>query len=176
MHPNTTFSQLLFISVRHDQSKWIGKPSAKVSSPSPYEARPSCSRKPETVCGAWFNNQPSADTCSGGGYTFWTNKNETCRPVTGFIADPFGNPILDAQGQPQLTFGAPRIVNGFRLKDGRASYGVGLETFALGFPIHFDWSWRTLFNKDWEDVLFATTGGSSQFRKPRFAVWIGYDF
>jgi hypothetical protein len=128
------------------------------------------------VGGAWFNNQPSADTCSGGGYTFWTNKAETCRPVTGYIADPFGNPILDAQGQPQLTFGASKVINGFRLKDGRASYGLGLETFALGFPIHFDWSWRTLFNKDWEDILFATDGGSSKFRKPRFAVWIGYDF
>ena len=64
----------------------------------------------------------------------------------------------------------------------RASYGFGLETFALGFPIHFDWSWRTLFNKDWEDVLFVcrrrADGGQrrSTFRKPRFAVWIGYDF
>ena len=65
----------------------------------------------------------------------------------------------------------------FRLRDGRASYGLGLETFALGFPIHFDWSWRTLFNKDWEDVLFSgTTGGGAAWRKPRFAVWIGYDF
>ena len=39
--------------------------------------------------------------------------------------------------------------------DGRASYGIGLETFALGFPIHFDWSWRTLFNKEWEECVFA---------------------
>ena len=46
-------------------------------------------------------------------------------------------------------------ISGFRLLDSRASYGVGLETFALGFPIHFDWSWRTLFNKDYEDYLFA---------------------
>ena len=67
-------------------------------------------------------------------------------------------------------------VTGFRLVDGRASYGVGLETFALGFPIHFDWAWRTLFNKQWEDVLFATSGGSKEFRKAQFAVWIGYDF
>ena len=28
----------------------------------------------------------------------------------------------------------------------------------------------------WRDVLFATTGGSATFRKPRFSVWIGYDF
>ncbi len=67
--------------------------------------------------------------------------------------------------------------SGFRLQDGRASYGLGLETFALGFPIHFDWSWRTLFNKDWEDVVFAGAAAAAPtFRKPRFAVWIGYDF
>ena len=82
--------------------------------------------------------------------------------------------------------GAPRRIDGFRLVDARASYGVGLETFALGFPIHFDWAWRTLFNKEWEDALFAipcggqfqietSCGGSSAFRQPRFAVWIGYD-
>ena len=58
----------------------------------------------------------------------------------------------------------------------RASYGLGLETFALGFPIHFDWSWRTLFNQDWEDVVFAAAGGSQEFRSPQFTVWIGYDF
>ena len=69
------------------------------------------------------------------------------------------------------------MVSGFRLVDGRASYGLGLETFALGFPIHFDWSWRTLFNKGWEDVVFAQyDGGGAAWRKPRFAVWIGYDF
>jgi hypothetical protein len=60
--------------------------------------------------------------------------------------------------------------------DSRASYGVGLESFFLGFPVHFDWSWRTLLNKNWEDVLFAADGGSAKFRKPRFAMWIGYDF
>ena len=48
-------------------------------------------------------------------------------------------------------------VSGFRLVDGRASYGFGLETFALGFPIHFDWAWRTLFNKSWEDALSPGT-------------------
>jgi hypothetical protein len=68
------------------------------------------------------------------------------------------------------------MVQGFRLKDGRASYGVGLETFALGFPIHFDWAWRTLFNEEWENVLFAAQGGSNNFREAQFAIWIGYDF
>jgi Tol biopolymer transport system component len=73
-------------------------------------------------------------------------------------------------------FGPATVVDGLRLVDARASYGVGLETFALGFPIHFDWSWKTLLNKDWEDVRFAAFGGSSEFRKPKFSVWIGYDF
>jgi hypothetical protein len=72
--------------------------------------------------------------------------------------------------------GDEQRITGFRLRDGRASYGIGLETFALGFPIHFDWSWRTLFNKRWEDALFAFDGGSEKFRRPRFDVWIGYDF
>jgi hypothetical protein len=70
----------------------------------------------------------------------------------------------------------PRNISGLRLVDGRASYGIGLETFLLGYPVHFDWAWKTLFNKDWEDVIFAGTGGSQTFRKPKFSVWIGYDF
>jgi len=74
------------------------------------------------------------------------------------------------------TFGPEQAVSGFRLVDARASYGIGLQTFALGFPVHFDWSWRTLFNQGWEDVVFAQQGGSAAFRKPRFQVWIGYDF
>ena len=86
-----------------------------------------------------------------------------------------GSAKAPAAKAPVLNY-AKQTVSGFRLQDGRASYGLGLETFALGFPIHFDWSWRTLFNKPWEDFLFASDGGSSKFRKPRFAVWIGYDF
>jgi hypothetical protein len=72
--------------------------------------------------------------------------------------------------------GDPQVVKGLRLVDARASYGIGLETFALGFPVHFDWSWRTLLNKEWEDMRFAAFGGSSAFRKPQFSLWIGYDF
>src|SRR5437762_7696187 len=43
--------------------------------------------------------------------------------------------------------GPAQAVSGFRLVDARASYGVGLETFAIGFPIHFDWAWRTLLDR-----------------------------
>ena len=33
-----------------------------------------------------------------------------------------------------------------------------------------------MFNEAWENVVFAGVGGSNEFRKPRFSVWIGYDF
>jgi hypothetical protein len=139
------------------------------------------------IGGAWFNNQPSADTgCTGsGGYKFATSATETCRLVTGALVNSTNTDFVrDPSGNAVLTYGPPRTIDGFRLKDGRASYGVGLETFALGFPIHFDWSWRTTFNKAWEDVVYAGQNGcningdgcSAAWRKPRFAVWIGYDF
>jgi hypothetical protein len=125
----------------------------------------------------WFKNQSGTDPCVGSaGFKFSTNKPEVCKPVTGVQVDSTGNVAVDASGNPILTYGPERTISGFRLQDGRASYGIGLETFALGFPIHFDWSWRTLFNKDWEDVVFASSGGSAAFRKARFALWIGYDF
>ena len=111
------------------------------------------------IGGGWFNNQD---------YTFATSKAETVTPITSYTYDLLGNATP--------VYGSPTTVSGLRLRDGRASYGFGLETFALGFPIHFDWSWRTLMNKEWEDVTFALDGGSAAFRKPRFAVWIGYDF
>jgi hypothetical protein len=121
------------------------------------------------IGGGWFNDQ---------GFEFATDRAETHFPVIGYRQDEQGNYFRDVRtGLPiPIISTEPKHVSGFRLKDGRASYGIGLETFALGFPIHFDWSWRTLFNEAWEDVLFAASGGSAEFRKPRFAVWIGYDF
>jgi outer membrane protein assembly factor BamA len=102
-------------------------------------------------------------------FKVWTTETIPYQPLLGFTPDP-------ATLSYQPVFGPTQHIDGFKLLDGRASYGVGLETFALGFPIHFDWSWRTLFNKEWEDVVYAYQGGSEWFRKPRFAVWIGYDF
>jgi WD40 repeat protein len=136
------------------------------------------------IGGAWFKNQPSSDPCTAGsGYKFATSSTEVCRPITGVQINASGTDyVYDPSGNPVLTYGPAQTISGFRLKDARASYGLGLETFALGFPIHFDWSWRTTFNKPWEDVLFALEGaqesmsGSKWFRKPKFAVWIGYDF
>jgi hypothetical protein len=109
---------------------------------------------------------------------------------TGYKLNPDGTlfqPTDPTTGVPTPVLNyTPASVSGFRLQDGRASYGIGLETFALGFPIHFDWSWRTLLNNDWENVVFACSSvdnrtaqcinGASEWRKPRFAVWIGYDF
>jgi len=112
------------------------------------------------VGGGWWDNS---------GYKFLSSKNEVYNPLLGYSFNPI-------TGVPTPIFGAPQMVSGFRLVDGRASYGIGLETFALGFPIHLDWSWKTLFNKNWEDLRFADTGGSAAFRKSRFQFWIGYDF
>jgi Tol biopolymer transport system component len=109
--------------------------------------------------GARFEGQP---------FQWLTSKSEIYTPVLRYDESPLGQltPVL----------GRPTRVDGLRLVDARASYGIGLETFALGFPVHFDWAWRTLFNRDWEDLRFAAVGGSSAFRKARFAMWIGYDF
>jgi hypothetical protein len=119
------------------------------------------------VGGGWFNDQ---------GFKFYSRDTETVQTITGYQRDAVGNAILDPQTNLPIPIYGNQTVSGFRLKDARASYGLGLETFALGFPIHFDWAWRTLFNQDWENVAFAADGGSSAFRKPQFRVWIGYDF
>lgn len=113
------------------------------------------------VGGASFENQE---------FTFFENDTTVEAPIIGFLP---GATLLDPSAP---VFGEPRLVSGFRLVDARASYGISLQTFAIGFPIHFDWSWRTLFNRDWEDIVFAREGGSEAFRKARFSVWIGYDF
>jgi hypothetical protein len=100
----------------------------------------------------------------------------TVQPVLNYTQDPFTGAIAPVLGPPQT-------ITGMRLVDGRASYGIGLETFALGFPIHFDWSWRTLLNKSWENYVFSynavvdgEASGSQWLRKPKFSIWIGYDF
>jgi outer membrane protein assembly factor BamA len=132
------------------------------------------------IRGVFFANM-GGGRFEGQPFKWWSTSSETYTPIVDLQQNRFSpNGITPIEG-------APRRIDGFRLVDARASYGVGLETFALGFPIHFDWAWRTLFNKAWEDALFAlpcggdlqietNCGGSSAFRKPRFAVWIGYDF
>ena len=143
------------------------------------------------IGGAWFSSQQSANPCSGSsnGFRFMNTSSQTCQVTTGVKTDALGQIVYNTDKvtglqSPALTYGTKQV-SGFRLQDARASYAVGLETFMLGFPIHFDWAWRTLFNKDWEDVVFSCTStaangscisGADDFRKPRFAVWIGYDF
>ncbi|MCE2543585.1 MAG: DPP IV N-terminal domain-containing protein [Acidobacteria bacterium] len=109
---------------------------------------------------AGFNNQS---------LTAWDRDPGLVRPIVGYTINP-------DTGQYAEVFGPAAAVSGFRLVNARASYGISLATLAIGIPIHFDWSWRTLFNKEWEDIVFASTGGSEDFRRVRFTLWIGYDF
>ena len=101
------------------------------------------------------------------GYQFWTSDSLTYTPIIDYRFD--GTNFLPVYGPAQE-------ISGFRLVDARASYGIGLTTAVLGFPMHFDWAWRTMFNKEWEDAVFAYYGGSEEFRKVQFKFWIGYDF
>jgi len=116
--------------------------------------------------GASFKGQP---------FKWYSNGTEPYTPILSYQINP-------NTGVQTPIYGPEVRVDGLRLVDARASYGVGLETFALGFPVHFDWSWKTLLNKNWEDLRFYAEGaadgksGSDWFRKPRFQVWIGYDF
>jgi hypothetical protein len=106
----------------------------------------------------------------------YSSKPVNVTPIVNYNQDFFTGAVTPV-------YGAPTTITGFRLVDGYASYGIGLETFALGFPIHFDWAWRTQFNKQWEDYVYAYqatangyNSGSAWFRHPKFSVWIGYDF
>jgi WD40-like Beta Propeller Repeat len=108
------------------------------------------------IGGAYFDGQP---------FKFYTKNTTLETPIVGFDS------VTES-----VQYGPAVAVDGLRLVDGRASYGISLSTFALGFPVHFDWSWRTLMNRQWEDVVFHLDGGSEKFRKPKFSMWIGYDW
>jgi hypothetical protein len=119
--------------------------------------------------GGHFEGQP---------FEWFARKDKVVTPVIGYRQGEFF-------GTVEPIYGPPRTISGLRIVDARASYGVGLETFALGFPIHIDWSWKTLLNRDWEDAIFSAPclydgqrycGGSEEFRKPKVSFWIGYDF
>jgi len=118
---------------------------------------------------ASFNVDGQTVNGNGEPFKFASSSSEVLTPFLGWDVDLENRQLIPI-------FGDPIPVDGFRLVDGRASYGVGLETFALGFPIHFDWSWKTTFNRAWEDYFFADRGGSGAFRDVKFSVWIGYDF
>ncbi len=100
-------------------------------------------------------------------FKVWTTSSSIETPIIG--TQIVGNQVIPI-------YGVPREISGFRLLDARGSYGISMQTFALGFPIHFDWSWKTLFSREWEDVVYSLQGGSNEFRKVKFTMWIGYDF
>jgi hypothetical protein len=127
------------------------------------------------IRGVFFTNV-GGGSLRGEPFKFATSKTETITPILDYVRDPASGEILYFNGLPSPIYGPTKTVDGFRFRDARASYGLGLETFIFGFPVHFDWAWRTLLNKGWEDELFAFTGGSKEFRKPRFSMWLGYDF
>ena len=128
------------------------------------------------IGGAWFDNQ---------GYKFATSAarnrdaassaTRSARSTASILTDPItGIPL-------QKSRGTRRRSRASASRTAARPTASGFETFVLGFPIHFDWAWRTLFNKACEDAVFAAivgaaTGGSAEFRKPRFDLWIGYDF
>ena len=120
------------------------------------------------IRGTFFFNFGTA-SFNGEPFNAWTTQPGLVRGVDAFT---FNQDL----GEVQEVFGPPIAVDGFRLVNGRASYGLGLTTNMMGFPVHFDWAWRTLFNRAWEDVVFAQEGGSEEFRKVRFSLWIGHDF
>jgi len=106
----------------------------------------------------WFPNQ---------GFQWFANAPYTYQRQTGVVQNP--------DGSLSGIYSDPVTVTGFRLQDARASYGIGLETFLLGFPMHFDWAWRTMFNHAWEDAYWGPAV-AAEWRKPRFSFWIGFDF
>ena len=103
----------------------------------------------------------------GQDFTFWTSETETYQRQLGTDIDENGNLVG--------IYAPPVTVSGFRLRDSRASYGFGVQTFLLGLPMHFDWAWRTTFNQAWENEVLGAAE-AELWRKPRFQFWIGFDF
>ncbi len=120
------------------------------------------------VRGTFFFNFGSA-SFNGQDFNPWATGPEIVRGTESFA-------LNQSTGETRQVLGPPVAIDGFRLVNSRASYGFGLTTFALGFPVHIDWAWRTLFNKTWEDVVFAQEGGSENFRRVKLSLWMGFDF
>ena len=102
---------------------------------------------------------------NGRSFTPWTTEDEVVTPIVDYTFNPVTG-IFDPVTGPAY------VVSGFRLKDGRA-LRIRPREFLLRLPMHFDWSWKTLFNKGYEDLVFASVGGSQAFRKAKFSFWIG---
>ena len=122
------------------------------------------------IGGGWFNDQD---------FKFATNRRRdvtrrssatsATRPATPFIDPITGLPIpIYGAGADHLGIppeGRPRVVR-HRPRDLRARLPDSLRLVVA----------HAVQQANGKTSLFAADGGSSEFRKPRFAVWIGYDF
>ncbi len=129
------------------------------------------------IGGAWFDSQPSVTRCSGSsGYQFWANDSEICRPIEGILTNPAGFPILDEDNLPVEIQGAPRVVDGFRLKDGRALVRRGARDLRARLPHALRLVVAHAVQQGLGRRGLRRHGRHEEFRAPRFTFWIGYDF
>ena len=96
--------------------------------------------------------------------------------ILGYQQDPF-------TGEITPVLGPPTTIRGCACWTAAPPTASASRPSRSGFPIHFDWAWRTLLNKGWEDYVYSyqaaldgESSGSNWLRKPKFSIWIGYDF
>ena len=131
------------------------------------------------IGGGWFNDQPSRQRARAAtGTSSSTNDSTICQPVTG--VDTTRPDLRSGRDQPGIRspiYGPPQT--------GRAASGcrtAARRTASASRPSRSaSRSTSTgrgarCSTRTGKTSLFAADGGSEEFRKPRFAVWIGYDF
>ena len=117
------------------------------------------------IGGAWFDNQGFrfADRARRG-------HRDADRPASTIGPDHRAGARRSSAPKTQVT--------GFRLVDGRASYGLGLETLRARLPDSLRLVVADAVQPGVGRPRCSPSHGPAarQFRKPQFAVWIGYDF
>jgi outer membrane protein assembly factor BamA len=98
---------------------------------------------------------------------FITNKTVVVAPIIGYQQ-------IDIFGNIAPVYGPPIQVSGIRLVDGRASYGIGLESFLLGSSTSTGRGRRSSTGRGRTCCLRPTAAAAGSARK--FSFWIGYDF
>ena len=90
-------------------------------------------------------------------------------PIIGYSQNFFTGAISPVYGPPQT-------ITGLRLVDGRASYGIGLETFALGFPDPLRLGVADALQQglgrlriSYNAIVDGESSGSHWLRKPKFS-------
>ena len=119
--------------------------------------------------GAYFDGQP---------FTWWRRGTTTEIPIIGLSAPDRITGLQQPIPGPKLP------VSGFRLVDSRASCGLGSRDVPAWLPRSFrlgleDAPQQRLRGRALLEPSVWQTGdldGSRNFRKPKFALWIGYDF